>query len=65
MQIADALKSNPIRGVTSAMTLLLVIMWIIVAIANIRAVWRRDVLWPGKDDGPESRGVRWGRHVAK
>jgi hypothetical protein len=32
------------------MTVLLVAVWTFVALAHIRAVWRKDILWPGKDD---------------
>ena len=53
IQIGNVLGSNGIKGVTSAMTILLVIMWIYVAVMNIRAVWKKQVLWPGMDEDME------------
>jgi len=51
LQIGNVMASDGIKGVTSGMTILLVIMWFFVAIMNIRAVWKRQILWPGTDVG--------------
>lgn len=53
IQIANVLDSDGIKGVCSAMTIILVAMWIFVALLNMRAVWRGDVLWPGMDEDME------------
>ena len=53
IQIGDVLESDGIKGVTSAMTILLVIMWLFVAGMHIRAVWQRQILWPGMDEDEE------------
>lgn len=53
IQIANALDSNGIKGVCSAMTIILVVMWIFVAFMNVRALWRGEVLWPGMDEDME------------
>lgn len=53
IQIGEVLDSPGIKGVTSAMTILLVIMWLVVAVANVRAVWQRQILWPGRDEDME------------
>ena len=53
IQIANVLGSNGIKGVCSALTIILVILWIFVALMNVRAVWRGDILWPGMDEDME------------
>jgi tellurite resistance protein TehA-like permease len=53
IQIGNVLGSNGIKGDTSGMTILLVIMWLYVAAMNVWAVWKRQILWPGKDEGME------------
>ncbi|KAL0259908.1 hypothetical protein SLS55_005649 [Diplodia seriata] len=50
IQIGNELNSDGIKGVTSAMTILLVVAWLLVAAASMRAVWKREVLWPGVDE---------------
>lgn len=50
IQLGKVFKSQPIDWIASVLTVLLVIMWFVVAIANIRAVWQRKILWPGKDE---------------
>ncbi|KAJ4356402.1 uncharacterized protein N0V89_004435 [Didymosphaeria variabile] len=64
IQIAGALNSDAIRGVSSALTILLVVMWLLVAILCIKAVWMGQLLWPGKDEDKTMKGIRWGRHGA-
>ncbi|KAK3062311.1 hypothetical protein LTS18_004378, partial [Coniosporium uncinatum] len=53
IQIGNVLDSDGIKGVCSGMTVALCIVWICVALLNIRAVWRGDVLWPGMDEDME------------
>jgi len=53
IQIGNALKSNGIKAVASAATILLVAGWLVVAFGNIRAVWIGQVLWPGMDEDEE------------
>ncbi|KAL7946389.1 voltage-dependent anion channel domain-containing protein [Trichoderma barbatum] len=48
--IGEELGSEGIKGVASAMTILIVIGWFVVAFAHIRAVVRSKVLWPGRDE---------------
>ena len=50
IQIGNVLSSNGIKAVTSAMTILLCVVWLWVAALNIKAVWRGQVLWPHKDE---------------
>lgn len=55
INIGDALQSDGIKAVTSAMTVLLVIAWLFVAASNIRGVAKGDILWAGRD---EDAGMR-------
>jgi tellurite resistance protein TehA-like permease len=50
IQIGEALHSPGINDVTSAMTIVLVILWLVVAGANIKAFWEKKILMPGKDE---------------
>ncbi|KAH9845285.1 Malic acid transport protein [Teratosphaeria destructans] len=61
---AKAFNSRPVDGIVSALTILLVIMWLVVAAANIKAVIEGRILWPGKDEDKDMKGIRWGRQVA-
>lgn len=54
IQIANVLKSDAIKAVCSAMTVILVLLWIFVAIMHVRAVFRGDILWPGMDEDAEN-----------
>jgi tellurite resistance protein TehA-like permease len=60
IQAASALKSEAMNGVASALTILLVIMWFIVAGFCIRAIWLGDVMWPGKDEDKTMERLAWG-----
>ncbi|KAK4542600.1 hypothetical protein LTR36_006648 [Oleoguttula mirabilis] len=53
IQIGDVLDSDGIKAVGSAMTIILVAMWLFVVVMNVRAVWLRQVLWPGMDEDME------------
>ncbi|KAF1969678.1 hypothetical protein BU23DRAFT_582565 [Bimuria novae-zelandiae CBS 107.79] len=64
IQIAQALNSDGIRGVCSALTIMLVAMWLFVAASCIRAVWIGGLLWPGKDEDKTMKEIGWGRHGA-
>jgi len=50
IQIGNALESHGIKILGSVMTVLLVIAWLGVAGACIKALWERRILWPGMDD---------------
>lgn len=53
IQIGNVLGSNGIRAVTSAMTIMLVLGWFLVACGTVRAVLKKQILWPGKDEDEE------------
>jgi tellurite resistance protein TehA-like permease len=61
IQAGQALDSPGINGVCSALTILLVAFWIMCAVANFRAVWKGDILWPGKDEDKPPKSAKWGR----
>lgn len=64
IQIGGALNSAGIRGVASALTILLVILWLAVAALCVKAVWKGELLWPGKDEDKTMKHIGWGRHGA-
>ncbi|PON28100.1 hypothetical protein TGAM01_v203237 [Trichoderma gamsii] len=48
--IGEELGSDGIKGVASAMTILIVIGWLVVFASNVRAVILSKILWPGRDE---------------
>lgn len=66
IQIGKAYSSPGINGVCSALTILLVMFWLMTAAFHIRAVAKGTIMWPGKDEDKDMKlkGVRWGRHAA-
>jgi hypothetical protein len=64
IQIGSALSSPAINGICSALTILLVIMWLITAVAHIRALWAGKIMWPGKDEDKDMQNLGWGKFSA-
>jgi C4-dicarboxylate transporter/malic acid transport protein len=60
IQAGKVLHSEAINGVASALTILLVIMWLVTAVFCIRAVYLGQVLWPGKDEDKTMARLAWG-----
>jgi tellurite resistance protein TehA-like permease len=60
IQAGKALNSEGINGVASAITILLVIMWLLTAVCCIRAVYLGDIMWPGKDEDKTMERLAWG-----
>lgn len=56
IQIGNVMGSDGIKGVTSGMTILLVIMWFFVAGMNLKDIWKKEILWHGTDVGIEDGG---------
>jgi tellurite resistance protein TehA-like permease len=50
ISLGKAFQSEGIMWVGSAMTILLVATWLFVGCTHIRAVWKKFILWPGKDE---------------
>ncbi|KAK8083104.1 hypothetical protein PG996_001885 [Apiospora saccharicola] len=51
VQVGKALGSDGVGAVASALTVILVCFWFLCAGMHVRAVWRHDLLHPGKDQG--------------
>lgn len=54
ISIGKGLYSNAILWVASVMTILLVATYLFIIVMHARAVYRRDILWPGKDEDKET-----------
>jgi len=64
IQVGAVLDSGGINGICSALTVALVIMWLICAVFNVRAFIKGQVMWPGRDEDKTMKGIRWGAHAA-
>jgi tellurite resistance protein TehA-like permease len=60
IQAGKVLKSEAINIIACALTILLVIMWLITSAFCIRALWQGDVMWPGKDEDKTMERLAWG-----
>ena len=61
-KIGQQLDSPGISGVASAMTILLVALWIFLFLCTIRAVLKKQILMPGKDEDKEDHKIDDGDH---
>ncbi|TVY18076.1 Malic acid transport protein [Lachnellula arida] len=50
INIGEALMSEGILWLSSVMTVLVVVVWLFVGTMHFRAVWKKQILWPGKDE---------------
>lgn len=50
ISIGKSLGSEAILWMGSVMTILLVAMWLFVGTCHVRALWLRQILWPGHDE---------------
>ena len=50
IDIGEQLSSQRIQWVGSIMSILLVGTWLFVIVMHIRAVWKKDIMMPGKDE---------------
>jgi len=50
IRIGDAVMSEGILWLGSVMTVVLVMLWLFVGSMHARAVWKREILWPGRDE---------------
>ncbi|GAQ43507.1 hypothetical protein AtubIFM55763_010841 [Aspergillus tubingensis] len=48
--LANMFESPGVKGVATAMSLCVIIMFIFVLVSAIRAVIRKDIMWPGQDE---------------
>lgn len=62
IQMGKAFNNSPgVNGICSALTIMLVVLWLVVAVFNIKALWQGTILWPGKDEDKDMKAIRWGR----
>lgn len=61
--IGEALDSRGIKITGSVITVILIPFWLLCAVAHIRAVWRHEILYPGKDLGVDD--VNWAHDAKK
>ncbi|KAF2216323.1 hypothetical protein CERZMDRAFT_33676 [Cercospora zeae-maydis SCOH1-5] len=64
IQIGSALSSPAINGLASALTIILVIMWLTTAAAHLVALWHGKIMWPGKDEDKDMWHLGWGKFSA-
>ncbi len=50
IDIGYAIMSEGVLWIGSMMTILLVLVWLVCGISHVRAVWKGEILWPGKDE---------------
>jgi tellurite resistance protein TehA-like permease len=54
--IADALDQPAIRVLGCVMTVLVIVVWLVVFVAMVRAVYFKDILWPQKQEDRKEGG---------
>ncbi len=50
IKIGQQFRSQGVQWVGTAMTLLIVVIYLFVLFCHVRAVWRRQILFPGRDE---------------
>ncbi|KAH6614153.1 voltage-dependent anion channel [Boeremia exigua] len=60
IQAGKVLNSEALNGIASALTILLVIMWFVTAFFCVRALYRGEIMWPGKDEDKTMERIGWG-----
>jgi C4-dicarboxylate transporter/malic acid transport protein len=50
VDIGQAFDSQGILWIGSAMTIILVAIWLFVGASHATAVWKKQIMWPGKDE---------------
>lgn len=53
LQIAEALELSSVQMICTGATDLLTLLWVFCAIMHVRALARKEVLWPGQDEDME------------
>ena len=54
IDIGTAIESQAILWTASVATVVQVTLWLLVLVAHIRAVSKKQILWPGKDEDHDS-----------
>ncbi|KAK4625541.1 Malic acid transport protein [Fulvia fulva] len=63
IQLGDAYSSPAINGISSALTIMLVIMWLFTTVSHARAWIQGKIMWPGKDEDKDMP-MGWGKYSA-
>lgn len=50
IKLSEAFDSSGVKGFASAMSICIVCMFCFVFVSHVRAVWRQDIMFPGKDE---------------
>ena len=50
IDIGERLESRPIQLLGSAMVVILFLLWMLIVVCHIRAVVKRKICWPGRDE---------------
>ena len=50
INIGERLESKPIQLVGSAMVAVLVLLWVLIVVCHVRAVVKKKICWPGRDE---------------
>ncbi|TAQ88164.1 hypothetical protein B7494_g3527 [Chlorociboria aeruginascens] len=50
IKIGERLDSAAILGVGSGLGATLFLVWVLIMVCHVRAVWKRTILWPGRDE---------------
>ena len=54
IDIGTAIGSQAILWVASVATVIQVMMWLLVFVTHVRALLKKQILWPGKDEDHDS-----------
>ena len=57
IEIGVELKSEGILWVSSAMTIVLVVIWLFTLVSLVKAVWIRQIIWPRRDGDKDMRDL--------
>ena len=63
IQIGNVLSSTAIQWFTSVLTIILVLVWLVTAVAHVRGIWLGLILWPGMVSLPLSNLAQQGLTV--
>lgn len=55
IELGKVFSSSPINAICNAMTIVLVVLWFIVALAHIRALWQLKIMFPGQDEDADMK----------
>ena len=50
IKLAESFDSSGVKGFASAMSICMICMFLFVFVSHARAVWRQDIMYPGKDE---------------